>query len=90
MAVTTLLSGVSATGASLSVGTDSDKPAFIQISGLTIGTVAAQGSVDNTNWATIGTALTANGIITIDSPPPFIRANVTAFTSGTITVKASV
>lgn len=90
MATSTLLNAVTATGSSLSVGTDSNRPAFIQVSGLTVGTVAAQGSLDNTNWATIGTALTANGIVTIDNPPPYIRANVTAYTSGTITVKVSV
>ena len=87
MALTTLLNGVTATGASLSVGTDSNKPAFIQISGLTVGTVAAQGSVDNTNWATIETALTANGIVTIQNAPKYLRANVTAWTSGSITAK---
>ncbi len=89
MTTSTLLSAVTATGASLSVGTDSTKPAFIQVSGLTVGTVAAEGSLDNTNWATLGSALTANGIITITNPPPYIRANVSAYTSGTITVKAS-
>ena len=90
MALTTILNAVTATGASISVATDSNKPAFIQVSGLTIGTVAAQGSVDNINWNTIDTALTANGLITLTDPPPYIRANVTAYTSGTITVKVSV
>ena len=90
MALTTILNAVTATGASISVATDSNKPAFIQVSGLTIGTVAAQGSVDNSIWNTIDTALTANGLITITDPPPYIRANVTAYTSGTITVKVSV
>jgi len=89
MALTTLLNGVTATGASISTGTDSNKPAFIQVSGITSGTVAAQGSVDNTTWSTIGTAITADGLITIATPPPYIRANVTVYVSGTITVKAS-
>jgi len=89
MALTTLLNAVTATGASLSTGTDSNKPAFLQVSGITSATVAAQGSVDNTTWATIGTALTADGLITITNPPPFIRANVTVYVTGTITVKAS-
>lgn len=89
MGLSTLLSGVTSTGTSISVGTDSNKPAFIQVSGITSATVAAQGSVDNTTWATIGTALTADGLITITNPPPFIRANVTVYVTGTITAKVS-
>lgn len=89
MGLSTLLSGVTSTGASISVGTDSNKPAFIQVSGITSATVAAQGSVDNATWATIGTALTADGLITITNPPPYIRANVTVYVTGTITAKVS-
>ena len=89
MALVTLLNAVSSTGASTSVGTDSNKPAFIQVSGITSATVTAQGSVDNSTWATIGTALTADGLITITNPPPYIRANVTTFVTGTITAKVS-
>jgi hypothetical protein len=89
MALRTLLSAVTATGASLPVGTDSNAPAFIQVSGITSATVAAQGSVDGSTWSTIGTALTADGMITITNPPPYIRANVTAYVTGTITVKCS-
>lgn len=89
MALKTLLSAVTATGASVPVSTDSNLPAFIQVSGITSATVAAQGSVDGTTWSTIGTALTADGLITITNPPPYIRANVTVYVSGTITVKVS-
>jgi hypothetical protein len=89
MATSTLLSAVTATGASLAVGTDSNRPAFIQISGITSATVAVQGSVDGATWATIATALTADGLVTVTTPPPYIRANVTVYVSGTITVKAS-
>ena len=88
-AVKTLLSAVTATGASISVQTDSNLPAFFQISGITSATVAVQGSVDGSTWSTIATALTADGLVTITNPPPYIRANVTAYTSGTITVKVS-
>ena len=89
MALKTLLSAVTATGASLAVGTDSNKPAFVQISGITSATVAVQGSVDGSTWSLIGTALTADGLVTVANPPPYIRANVTAYVTGTITVKAS-
>jgi len=51
--------------------------------------VAVQGSVDGSTWATIATALTADGLVTIANPPPYIRANVTAYVSGTVTVKVS-
>ena len=89
MALKTLLSAVTATGASLPVGTDSNKPAFVQVSGITSATVAVQGSVDGSTWSLIGTALTADGLVTISDPPPYIRANVTAYVTGTITVKVS-
>jgi hypothetical protein len=89
VALTTLLNAVTATGASTSMGTDSNKPAFIQVSGITSATVTAQGSVDNTTWSTLGTAITADSLITITNPPPYIRANVTVYVSGTIIVKAS-
>ena len=83
----TLLSAVGATGASKAVQSDAGQPAFLQVSGITTATVAFQGSLDGTNWATIGTALTANGIVTIQNAPNYLRANVTAWTSGSITAK---
>jgi hypothetical protein len=83
----TVLSAVGATGASTAVQADAGQPAFLQVSGITTATVAFQGSLDGTNWSTIGTALTANGIVTIQNAPKYLRANVTAWTSGSITAK---
>jgi len=83
----TLLSAVVATGASQAVQADAGLPAFLQVSGITTATVAFQGSLDGSNWSTIGTALTANGIVTIQNAPTYLRANVTAWTSGSITAK---
>ena len=83
----TLLSAVVATGASQPVQADAGQPAFLQVVGITTATVALQGSLDGTTYATIGTALTADGIITIANAPKYLRANVTAWTSGTITAK---
>ena len=83
----TLLSAVVAAGASPAVQVDAGLPAFLQVSGITTATVAFQGSLDGTNWSTIGTALTANGIVTIANAPTYLRANVTAWTSGSITAK---
>jgi len=83
----TLLSDVTATGASKAVQADAGKPAFLQVVGITTATVALQGSLDGTTFATIGTALTADGIVTIANAPKYLRANCTAYTTGTITAK---
>jgi len=83
----TLLSAVVATGASTAVQADAGQPAFLQVSGITTATVAFQGSLDGTTFATIGTALTADGIVTIANAPKYLRANCTSYTSGTITAK---
>jgi hypothetical protein len=83
----TLLNAVGATGESKAVQVDAGQPAFLQVSGITSATVALQGSLDGTNWATIGTALTANGIITVQNAPKYLRANCTVFVTGTITAK---
>jgi hypothetical protein len=83
----TLLNAVGATGASTAVQVDSGQPAFLQVSGITSATVALQGSLDGTNWSTLGTALTANGIVTVQNAPTYLRANCTVFVTGTITAK---
>jgi hypothetical protein len=83
----TLLNAVTATGASKAVQVDSGLPAFLQVNGITSGTVAFQGSIDGTNYYTIGTALTADGIVTIANAPKYLRANCTVYVSGTITAK---
>jgi hypothetical protein len=84
---TTLLSAVTATGASKAVQCDAGGPAFLQVNGITSATVALQGSIDGTNWSTIGTALTADGLITVANAPKYLRANCTAYVSGTVTAK---
>jgi hypothetical protein len=83
----TLLSAVGATGASKAVQADAGQPAFLQVSGITSATVALQGSLDGTTYATIGTALTADGIVTVANAPKYLRANCTVYVSGTITAK---
>ena len=83
----TLLSAVVATGASKAVQIDAGLPAFLQVSGITTATIAFQGSLDGTTFATIGTALTADGIVTIANAPKYLRANCTVFVTGTITAK---
>jgi hypothetical protein len=83
----TLLNAVTATGASKAVQADGGLPAFLQISGVTSATVIFQGSLDGTNWSTLGTALTADGLVTIANAPKYLRANCTVYVSGTITAK---
>ena len=83
----TLLNAVGATGASSAVQADAGQPAFLQVSGITTATVALEGSLDGSNWTTVGTALTANGIVTVANAPKYLRANVTAWTAGAITAK---
>ena len=83
----TLLSAVTATGASKAVQVDGGQPAFLQVSGITSATVLLQGSLDGTNWSTLGTALTADGLITVANAPKYLRANCTVYVTGTITAK---
>ncbi len=83
----TLLADVAATGASRAVQADAGQPAFLQVSGITSATVALEGSLDGSNWTTIGAALTANGLITVANAPKYLRANCTVYVTGTITAK---
>ena len=83
----TLLNSVVAAGASVAVQADAGNPAFLQVTGITTATVAFQGSLDGINFFTLGTALTANGIVTVANAPNYLRANCTAYTSGTIVAK---
>jgi hypothetical protein len=82
-----LLSAVVATGASQAVQADAGLPAFLQVSGITSATVVLQGSLDGTNWSTLGTALTADGLVTVANAPKYLRANCTVYVTGTITAK---
>jgi len=82
-----LLSAVVATGASQPIQVDGGQPVFMQVSGVTSATVVLQGSLHGTTWATLGTALTADGMVTVANAPLYIRANCTVYVSGTITAK---
>jgi len=83
----TLLSAVVATGASQPIQIDGGQPVFMQVSGITSATVVLQGSLDGSNWATLGSALTADGMVTIANAPKYVRANCTVYVTGTITAK---
>ena len=86
-AARTLLNAVTATGASTAVQVDAGLPAFLQVNGITSATVVFQGSLDGTNWYTLGSALTADGLVTVANAPKYVRANCTVYVSGTITAK---
>jgi hypothetical protein len=83
----TILNAVAATGPSSAVQADAGQPAFLQVSGITSATVVLQGSLDGTNWSTLGTALTADGLVTVANAPKYLRANCTLYVTGTITAK---
>ena len=83
----TLLSGVTAAGASKAVQVDAGAPAFLQVNGITSATVVLQGSLDGTNWSTLGSSLTADGLVTVANAPKYLRANCTVYVTGTITAK---
>lgn len=59
------------------------------VSGTFVGTVQAEVSADGTEFSKYGTALTAPGVVEITGPCKNVRANCTAFTSGTIKSRLS-
>ena len=81
----TLLNAVVASGAGSSFPVEF--PATVVVSGITVATVAVEVSLDNSVFKAYVAALTADGVVLITTPCKYIRANVTAYTSGTITVK---
>ncbi len=56
----------------------------IIVYGTFVGTVTFEGSMDGTNYAIIGTAVTIPGVTAITTPCSYIRARVSAYTSGAI------
>lgn len=58
------------------------------VSGTFVGTVQIEISVDGTNFAITGSALTAPGSVAIPQAARKVRSNCTAWTSGTITAVA--
>jgi hypothetical protein len=55
-----------------------------QIQGISTASVAIQGSIDGTNWITLET-YTADDLVEVVMCP-YMRANVTVYTAGTISV----
>ena len=90
--LTTLLDAVTATGpgASLDLSVDpryqGGAHSFV-VSGTFTGTVVIEGSVDGTTWYSLGTFTDGGGLLERDGVYALLRGNVTALTSGSITLK---
>jgi hypothetical protein len=81
-----LLDAAAATGAGTAVGVVGDHLGFY-ISITNTATVKIETSPDGSTWMdTSITAKTASGYFALDEAHRYVRANVTAFTSGTVTV----
>lgn len=58
----------------------------VEVKGITTGTVQVQSSIDNSTWTAEGSALTADGRVTITNHNiAYVRVNVTVSTSVSIT-----
>jgi hypothetical protein len=79
----TLLDEAAATGASDAVELKT-RSKTLQVFGTFVGTVHLEGSMDDTNYQSLGN-VTAAGKISNDEPWKYVRANVSAYTSGAIT-----
>ena len=82
-----ILTAAVATGAgSVSDADKTQSNVGFQVDGITPATVTIQGSYDGTNWFNLITPVTADAVGTLTTVTPLIRANVTAWTAGTINV----
>lgn len=78
-----VLSAAAATGASEAVRCDNDVKTLM-VAGTFVATIHLEGSPDDgTTWITLGN-VTAAGLVNVTNGFSYLRANVTAFTSGTI------
>lgn len=90
--VTTILSQAAETGAGSAYRVykpdlqGAQESALVQVSGITNATVKIQGSLDGTNWADLQ-EVTSDEMVALTPAPRHVRANVTAYTSGTIDVQ---
>ena len=89
----TLLSNVSATGASgaFAAGSAGGLSIIVKSATTSSATVVIQQSTDKVDWVTVATVSNpaAAGSIVLVPPMPYTRANVTAYASGIITAKVS-
>lgn len=85
-----LLEAAGATGAGSFVSTANLSRPTLHTLGTFVGTIQIEGTNEDppvaANIFQIGTDITAVGLIALDPIPSFIRANVSAYTSGAITL----
>jgi hypothetical protein len=55
----------------------------VQVQGTFVATVQIQGSLDGATWVTIGSNITAPGIVAVAGNYQYLRINTSAYTSGT-------
>ena len=98
MTTVILLDGVTASGAGsneyqlpLGSGHNLARTFPVVVRGISGDTVVLQGSLDGTNWVTLdGATFTADIGATLITSFKYIRANVTVYSAGTITVELGV
>ena len=100
-ATETLQNAVAATGVGTAIDVKGMRRLTLHITGTFVGTISFEGTVDDSNWFPVGLKTAADGAavvsatavgafkMPIDGPTlSQLRANVTAYTSGNITVKS--
>jgi hypothetical protein len=61
----------------------------VQVSGLFVGSLQLEGSLDGIDYAAIGGPVTAPGLVAVPFTIEFLRVRVTALTSGAMKVIAA-
>lgn len=97
----TLQNAAAATGVGVAVDMKGQSRLTVHVTGTFVGTVSFEGTIDDANWFAVGlktaadgaavTSATAAGAFKLPADGPELsqfRANVTAYTSGAITVKS--
>lgn len=87
MVEATLLDAVTGTGAGTAYDSSHLLHKTFQSSGTFVATVKIEGSLDNVNWAVLGDLSTSGSSLVINSLYKYVRGDVTARTSGSITIK---
>lgn len=87
MQILKLLNAVAAVGAGTVFPIDEDVASKKILQAIITGTatVKLQGSLNNVDWVDVGTAVSVSGYQLVDVFP-YMRGNVTAWTSGTVTL----
>lgn len=87
MSSSTLIAAKTSTGAGTAtpVRMIRDKRTF-QVTVTGVAVVAIEGSNDGNNWITLQAGITSSAGFEDDAPWNYVRANVTSYTSGSVTV----